>query len=100
MLSEASGTLDEAIREAKYYELQKLYVDNALGIPLHQVVDNFVMRDYIKGYYYRPLWQDVILYYDLEKDTGATGAPGFTLITGLAMIAAIVLVRKNRKPRT
>lgn len=96
LIATGSGTLDKTVRRNTYYELQELYVDEALGIPLFQVVDNYVMRDYVEGYYYRPLWQDVNFFWYFDKDYGGQ-VPGFALLTGLSVFVVLILAKKSRK---
>lgn len=67
LLAKGSGTLDLDIQREAYYALQKLYYDDAMGIPLLQWYDNYVMRDWIQGFYFRPIWYDSNLYYHFTK---------------------------------
>ncbi len=100
LLAEGTSTLDEDERKDVYYEIQKLYVDEALGIPVIQVIDNYVLRDWVKGFYYRPLWQDVNFYWDFELEPEEEDGliPGFTLIASFSILIVIVYLRKSRKP--
>ncbi len=70
LLAQGIGTMDPEVQREAYYALQKLYHDDAMGIPLIQWYENFVMRDWIQmkgGYYYRPIWPDTYLYYHFTK---------------------------------
>lgn len=67
LLAQGSGTLNQDVQREAYYALQKHYVDTGFGIPLLQWVDNYVMRDWVQGFYFRPIWYDVNLYYHFTK---------------------------------
>ena len=67
LLARGSSTLDPEVRREVYYELQRIYHDEVLGIPLVQLIGRWYQRDWIKGWYFRPVWEEVVLYSELEK---------------------------------
>lgn len=67
LIAKGSGTLDPEVRRGVYYELQQIYHDEGYGIPMIQLVSRWYQRDWIKGWYFRSLWNNVVLYYELEK---------------------------------
>ena len=47
---------DPAEREKIYHELQRLYVDLAIGMPYMEATTNRVMRDWVQGFEYCPAY--------------------------------------------
>ena len=57
----AISEVNLAKRQQLYYELQKIYYDNAVGMPYIEPVEFRVHRDWVKGYVYNPAfscWYD------------------------------------------
>lgn len=67
LVAKGAGTLDPGVRRDVYYELQQIYHDEAYGIPVYQMVERIYMRDWVQGWYFRPLWWDTTHYDYLEK---------------------------------
>lgn len=54
LIDEGVGTLDPAERQAIYYELQSIYHDDVIDIPLAQSLSRHYERDWIQGWYHNP----------------------------------------------
>ncbi|MFW9913796.1 MAG: ABC transporter substrate-binding protein [Candidatus Thorarchaeota archaeon] len=48
------NTVDSAERQAIYYELQRIYHEDVLGIPLVQPLTRHYQRDWVWGWYHNP----------------------------------------------
>ncbi len=54
-------------REKIYKELQQIPYEQALDIYLYQPTEHYVMRDWVKGWYYDPILAPGLYFYDLYK---------------------------------
>ncbi|NMB21289.1 MAG: ABC transporter substrate-binding protein [Firmicutes bacterium] len=59
---------DPAEREKIYFELQKRYVDLAVGMPFMEATTHRVMRDWVKGFTYSPAYSAQYDYYTISKE--------------------------------
>lgn len=59
---------DPAEREAIYYELQKRYVDLAVGMPFMEATTHRVMRDWVKNFTYSPAYSANFDFYSIYKE--------------------------------
>jgi peptide/nickel transport system substrate-binding protein len=48
-------TIDNAERQAIYYELQSIYHEDAVSIPLAQPLNRHYERDWVQGWYHNPM---------------------------------------------
>jgi len=55
LIEAAAVETDPAKRKEMYYRLQDIYLEDAPGIVLHQPVENFYFRDWVKGFVYHPM---------------------------------------------
>lgn len=60
--------VDPAEREAIYYELQKRYVDLAIGMPYVEETTHRVMRDWVQNFVYSPAWSANFDFYSVYKE--------------------------------
>ncbi len=58
------STVDPAEREAIYYQLQSVYHDEAISLPIAQPLSRHYERDWVQGWYYNPFFTD---YYSIYK---------------------------------
>ncbi len=58
---------DPAERERIYFELQKRYVDLAVGMPFMEATTHRVMRDWVQGFIYSPAYSAQYDYYTIFK---------------------------------
>lgn len=58
---------DPVEREAIYYELQKRYVDLAVGMPFMEATTHRVMRDWVQGFVYSPAYSANYDFYTVYK---------------------------------
>jgi hypothetical protein len=61
------NTVDPAERQAIYYELQRIYHENVLGIPLVQPLTRHYQRDWVWGWYHNPA--AAMDFYEMLKGT-------------------------------
>ena len=54
LIEAGMNTVDPAERQAIYYELQRIYHEDALGIPLVQPLTRHYQRDWVWGWYHNP----------------------------------------------
>ncbi|MHA3964867.1 MAG: ABC transporter substrate-binding protein [Candidatus Thorarchaeota archaeon SMTZ1-45] len=54
LIEAGMNTVDSAERQAIYYELQRIYHEDVLGIPLVQPLTRHYQRDWVWGWYYNP----------------------------------------------
>ena len=59
---------DPAEREKIYFELQKRYVDLAVGMPFMEATTHRVMLDWVKGFTYSPAYSAQYDYYTIFKE--------------------------------
>lgn len=59
---------DPVEREKIYFELQKRYVDLAVGMPFMEATTHRVMRDWVKGFIYSPAYSAQYDYYTIFKE--------------------------------
>ena len=55
LIEQAAVELDPAKRKVMYYKLQKIWLDDAVGIINDQGIGNRYMKDWVKGAYYNPM---------------------------------------------
>jgi len=67
-------TPDGPERQAIYYELQQIYHNDVVSIPLIQALGRTWLRDWTRGYYYNQLYPG-IFFYDRYKEVGAAVQP-------------------------
>ncbi|MFP4016390.1 MAG: ABC transporter substrate-binding protein [Halanaerobiales bacterium] len=67
IIEEAITTTDPDEREKIYEELQTMVYENAVDIYLYQPSAQVVMRDWVEGWYYDPIRDPGIYFYDLDK---------------------------------
>lgn len=58
---------DPEEREKIYFELQKRYVDLAVGMPFMEATTHRVMRDWVQGFIYSPAYSAQYDYYTIQK---------------------------------
>ncbi len=58
---------DPAEREKIYFELQKMYVDLAIGMPFMEATTHRVMRDWVQGFEYCPAYSAQYDLYNISK---------------------------------
>ncbi|MDI9438412.1 MAG: ABC transporter substrate-binding protein [Bacillota bacterium] len=58
---------DPAEREKIYFELQKMYVDLAIGMPFMEATTHRVMRDWVQGFQYCPAYSAQYDLYNISK---------------------------------
>jgi len=56
LVEDGIATPDGPAREAIYYELQRLYVEDNPGVPLAKPTGRHWERDWIQGWYYNPIY--------------------------------------------
>ena len=54
LIQQGRFELDPTARRAIYYELQQIYHDDVVGIPLAQPLGRHYERDWVQGWYYNP----------------------------------------------
>jgi peptide/nickel transport system substrate-binding protein len=54
LIEAGMNTVDPAERQDIYYELQRIYHEDVLGIPLAQPLTRHYQRDWVWGWYYNP----------------------------------------------
>ncbi|MFX1483722.1 MAG: hypothetical protein ACFFCP_11120, partial [Promethearchaeota archaeon] len=60
--------LDPTVRRSIYFELQQIYHDDVVGIPLAQVLGRHYERTWVAGWIYNPITS--IDFYQMWKDPG------------------------------
>ena len=50
--------VDPAKRKAIYYRLQDIWVQDVIGIMLHQPIETHYFKDWVKGYVFHPMYND------------------------------------------
>ncbi len=60
--------LEPAVRRSVYFELQQIYHDDVVGIPIAQVLGRHYERTWVAGYVYNPI--TAIDFYQMWKDPG------------------------------
>lgn len=55
LIEQAIEETDPGKRQALYEEIQKIAYENALGIPLYQPEEVYVMRSWVKGWMFNPM---------------------------------------------
>jgi len=73
LITAGASTLDSEKREAAYYELQKVWFDEALCIMTDEQTGRTWQRTYVGGYQYNPTWSGVN-YKVLYKSSDGTPA--------------------------
>lgn len=70
LVEEGIATVDPTEREDIYYQLQNLYHQDVPSIPIHQVSGRRYQRDWVKGYYYNPIFPNNTdqYFYALSKE--------------------------------
>ena len=58
VIDQALTTTDHAKRVALYAKAQRIIADDVPAIPLIQTVYRFLMRDWVKGYVYNPMYEE------------------------------------------
>ncbi|MCK5198096.1 MAG: ABC transporter substrate-binding protein, partial [Spirochaetales bacterium] len=58
LVEEAAVSLDPKERERMYFELQQIWIDDAVGIMNHQALSRVYMKDWVKGYFFNPMQSD------------------------------------------
>ena len=66
LIEEGVTTVDPARRREIYYELQRIYHEEVISLPLYQPVGRHYERDWVKGWFYNPIFPGTYFYY-LEK---------------------------------
>lgn len=56
-------SIDPAERETIYYELQDIYHDECISVPLYQPFGRHFERDWVQGWYYNPIYPGVYAYH-------------------------------------
>ncbi len=59
------STVDPAERQAIYYQLQSIYHDEVIGLPIAQPLNRHYERDWVQGWYYNPVFTD---FYSISKE--------------------------------
>ena len=59
---------DPEEREKIYFELQKRYVDLAIGMPYVEETTHRVMRDWVRNFHYSPAWSANFDFYSVYKE--------------------------------
>ncbi|MBI1741716.1 hypothetical protein HYR54_01465 [Candidatus Acetothermia bacterium] len=54
LLNQGISSIEPKVRRDIYSHLQKLYVDNAIGIPVSQATAYFIQRTWLDGWFYNP----------------------------------------------
>jgi peptide/nickel transport system substrate-binding protein len=62
LVEEGAIELDPAKREAMYFRLQEIWIEDVPGIMTHQPLSRRYMKDWVKGHYYNPMQSSI---YDL-----------------------------------
>ena len=55
LVAKAASELDPAKRQALYYKLQDIWLDDAIAIVFNQPLRQRFFKDWVKGYYYTPM---------------------------------------------
>lgn len=55
LIEKAIEETDPTRRQAMYEEIQRIAYDNALGMPLYQPEEVYVMRSWVKGWMFNPM---------------------------------------------
>ncbi len=55
LIAKAAKELDPAKRQAMYYKLQQIWLDDAIAIIFAQPLRQRFFKDWVKGYYYSPM---------------------------------------------
>jgi peptide/nickel transport system substrate-binding protein len=88
-------TPDGPEREAIYKELQNMYHDDVVSIPLVQTLGRTWYREWCRGYYYNQLYPG-IYFYDRWKETGAPVQP--VDVSAVGSISAVGGSKLKRTP--
>lgn len=67
LISEGIKTIDPREREKIYYELARLYYEDVPGFQIYQQLYRVFVRDWIKGYYWNPVVDEMYYFYPLSK---------------------------------
>jgi peptide/nickel transport system substrate-binding protein len=67
LVSEGIKTIDPAKREKIYYDLARLYYDDVPGFQIYQQLYRVFVRDWIEGYYWNPVIDEMYYFYPLSK---------------------------------
>ena len=67
LIEEGIRTLDPEKRREIYYRLAELYYEDVPSFVVVQPIHREHMRDWISGFVYNPVKEDMIYYYDLKK---------------------------------
>lgn len=65
--SDGIKTVDPAEREKIYHELARLYYEDVPGFQISQSLYRIHVRDWIKGYYWNPVVDQMMYFYPLSK---------------------------------
>jgi peptide/nickel transport system substrate-binding protein len=63
LIEDGIKAVDPTQRQSIYYQLQQLYHDEVISIPLHQPLGRRYQRDWVKGWYYNPIFPANTLHY-------------------------------------
>ena len=59
---------DPAKRKAIYYRLQDIWVQDVIGIMLHQPIETHYFKDWVKGYVFHPMENDPFPFAMFKKE--------------------------------
>jgi peptide/nickel transport system substrate-binding protein len=86
-------TPDGPEREAIYKELQNIYHDDVVSIPISQALGRTWFREWCRGYYYNQLYPG-IYFYDRWKEVGAAVQPvDVSAVGSISAVGGTVLKR-------
>ncbi len=67
LIEQGVAELDPAKRQAIYYRLQDIWLEDNIGIMMHQPVGNHYFRDWIQGFVFHPMWNDPYRFAQFKK---------------------------------
>lgn len=66
LLDQALTETDEAARNAEYEQAQELIVNDVASLDLYQKTMTIMMRDWVKGFVYNPIYTEAFNIYDMR----------------------------------
>lgn len=67
LLAQIHSATDETKRFELMHKAEDRFMDQMPGIPLYFYTDNYLLKDYVKGYYESPLGYKYFMYTTIEK---------------------------------
>lgn len=88
LIEDGLRTSDPERREDIYYALQRIYYDQAFGVPLAQPLERHWERDWVQGWYYNPAYQCDYFYLMWKGYHGDINGDGKVDLLDIYIVAA------------